>query len=128
MPPPTRRMPGLRLLVVLLALSSCTAPATLTPPLPPSPAPSEALGSGVIVARRSPPPATPARHSVLAARGAAPDAAAGGEVEFIVRADDGRPISVMQSDAGDLRTGDRVALIPGPRLRIAPAGVRSAAP
>lgn len=126
MPPPTRRMPGLRLLVVLLALSGCTAPATLTPALPPSPVASEALGSGVIVARRPPPPATPARHSVLAALGAAPDAA-GGEVEFIVLADDGRPISVMQSDAGGLRTGDRVALIPGPRLRIAPAGVRSAA-
>lgn len=132
MPRPSRRIPPLRLLAALLALAGCAAPAPLIKSEAPihseAPVQSVAPGTGTIVAMRPSPPATPSRRSVLAALGVAPGAAPDGTVEFIVRGDDGQPISVMQSDAGDLHTGDRVALISGSRLRIAPVRVQRAAP
>ncbi len=130
MPRPRSCIPALRLLAVLLALAGCTAPAARTPvaavaaPLPQG----GPAGGGTIVAMRPLASDSPARRSVLAALGVAPGAAADGAVEFVVRGDDGRPISVMQGDVGDLRAGDRVALIPGHRTRIAPVRVLRAAP
>jgi outer membrane lipoprotein SlyB len=124
-------MPALRLLAVLLALAGCTAPAAKAPVQAVSATPAavpRASGGGVIVAVRPASRATPSRRSVLAALGLGHAAAADDTVEFIVRGDDGAPISVMQADAGDLRTGDRVALIPGARTRIAPAPAVRAGP
>jgi hypothetical protein len=60
---------------------------------------------------------------VLAALGVAVAPADDGKVgdgEVIVRTDDGRPLSVMQGAAGTLRAGERVALVGGPRIRLAP--------
>jgi len=128
MPRPSRCIPALRLLAVLLALAGCTAPAANTPVAAVA-APLRqggTAGGGTIVAMRPLPSDSPARRSVLAALGVAP--AEDGAVEFVVRGDDGRPISVMQGDAGELHAGDRVALIPGHRTRIMPVRVLRAAP
>ena len=112
--------------LLLLALAGCTTTGgTGTPP----PAGGAATGAayGTIVAMRPPSPAEAPRRRVLAALGAA-DASPDGAVEFIVRADDGQPISVMQDAADGLRPGDRVALISGPHTRITLTRAARAAP
>jgi outer membrane lipoprotein SlyB len=106
--------------LLVLALAGCAtpkpAPATAAGPAASNAA---ATGGGVIVALRPLAPDTPARRRVLAALGVAV-APAADDVEVIVRTDDGRPLSVMQGGAGALRAGERVALVGGPRIRIAP--------
>ena len=125
---PNRRLPAPCLLAALLALAGCAAPAATVPTaVTPSPLTRAAAPvGGVIVAVRPAPLDTPARRSVLAALGL-PPTAANGDVEIIVRADDGQPVSVLQNDAGDLRVGDRVALVAGQRTRIAAVRVARAA-
>lgn len=113
--------------LLMLALAGCAAPK----PAPaiavgPAAATTAATGGGVIVALRPPAPDTPARRRVLAALGVA--AAPAGDAEVIVRADDGRPLSVMQHDSRALRAGERIALVGGPRTRIAPPGISRAVP
>jgi outer membrane lipoprotein SlyB len=80
-------------------------------------------GGGVIVSMR--PMTVAASNAILvalnegsAARGARPAAA----VEFIVRVDGGRTVSVVQPDAGNFRPGQRVVLTGGTRTRVAAAG------
>lgn len=99
--------------LLMLALAGCAAPQP-APLVAVSPG---AAGNGVIVVLRPPAPDSPARRRVLVALGVAPMPA--GDAEVIVRADDGRPLSVMQG--GALRPGERVALIGGSRTRLAPA-------
>ena len=41
-------------------------------------------------------------------------------VEFIVRADDGATLSIVQPNDADLRTGDRVLVERGDQTRLAP--------
>ncbi len=73
-------------------------------------------------------PVDPAERRILAAIGMGPalnrDRAANqapppSEMEFIIRADDGRTLSVMQPNDQDFHAGERVALSPGPRTRVA---------
>lgn len=44
----------------------------------------------------------------------------GAAVEFIIRQDDGQTISVVQSNENNFQPGQRVAIIHGPHIRLAP--------
>jgi outer membrane lipoprotein SlyB len=61
------------------------------------------------------------RDTILGAIGAAGHSGTPGDAEYIVSEDDGRTISVVQTDARQVRLGQRVALIRGLHARLAPA-------
>jgi outer membrane lipoprotein SlyB len=44
--------------------------------------------------------------------------AAPSEAEFVIRADDGRTLSIMQANDKNFRAGQRVALRGGPRMQV----------
>jgi outer membrane lipoprotein SlyB len=59
--------------------------------------------------------------SILAAIGVgvpAGGAAVAGEAEFVIRADGGRTLSIMQANDRNFRPGQRVALRGGPRMQV----------
>ncbi len=83
------------------------------------PAPSGAPGGGVIVSMR--PMTVAASDAILIAlneSGVAHGTRPAAGVEFIVREDGGRTVSVVQSDAGGFRPGERVVLTGGARTRV----------
>jgi outer membrane lipoprotein SlyB len=53
------------------------------------------------------------------------DPGANRRVECIVTTEDGRTISVVQRSSEGLRLGERVAILPGRPVRLAPAGASS---
>ena len=111
-------LPVLTLGVAACAPVHTSEPRATSPPAAPVALPASSPDAGVIVSVR---PMTVAASSTILialnqdalARGARPAAA----VEFIVRQDGGRTLSVVQADGG-FRPGDRVRLIGGARTRV----------
>ena len=122
MPDPIRH--GLRVAILLaLVLARCT-PAPKPVAAIPQPVPME---YGIIASLRPViqsgphPAATDPGASILAALGVGVPAGAGaatGETEFVIRADDGRTLSIMQANDKNFRAGQRVALRAGPRMQV----------
>jgi outer membrane lipoprotein SlyB len=114
-------------LVASLDLAGCSQASA-----PPANAPAQSLPQagveyGVIASLR--PVARPIGGpgaSILAAVGmggaAGAQAAVPAETEFVIRADDGRTLSVMQPNDQDFHAGERVALSRGARTRIVRLG------
>ena len=82
------------------------------------------VGTGTILSMRAVEPhpdVEPLRAALLAdGRGQSNDNRA--MVEFIVRADDGATLSIVQSNAAGFRNGDRVVILRGDRTRLARPG------
>lgn len=125
--PSSRKLAAPASLLVLLGVAAC-APAPTVPAAPTVDA--AGFWHGVIVAMRpvsiADPPAGPAdiRATILGAIGdqaLARQAGAGDATEFIVRGDDGRTLSVVQTNQDRLQPGERVMLSTGAHGRIAPA-------
>ncbi len=111
------------LAVLALGVAGCTPARTDTVGTEPASATTSAPGGGVIASMR--PMMVAASDAILialneggVARGSRPTEA----VEFIIRADGGRTVSVVQSDAGGFRPGQRVVLTGGARTHVARAG------
>ena len=106
-----------------LSVAGCAPARTDAVRAQPAPLPTGgSAGGGVIVSIRPMHAAASAMilaalNEASAARGTLPATA----VEFIIREDGGRAISVVQSDAGGFRPGERVVLISGARTGLAPA-------
>jgi outer membrane lipoprotein SlyB len=107
---------------LLLGLAGCAPGRPDTAQARPAAAPAMGPDSGVIVSIR--PMTVAASDTILIAlnetgggRGSRPMAA----VEFIVRANGGRTVSVVQPDADGFRPGDHVVLTGGGRTRVARA-------
>jgi hypothetical protein len=115
---------GLRAALLLaLVLASCS-PAPKQVAAIPQPVP---MQYGIIASLRpvlqGPPSgvATDPGARILAAIGVGVPAGAGsapGEAEFVIRADDGRTLSIMQANDKNFRAGQRVALRGGPRMQV----------
>ena len=82
------------------------------------------VGTGTILSMRAVQPhpdVEPLRAALLTeGRGQSDDNRA--MVEFIVRADDGATLSIVQSNAAGFRNGDRVVILRGDRTRLARPG------
>ena len=116
----TRKPFRLRLAAVIVLSASACAPARTDVVSPASP-PAATRGpeGGVILAMR---PGTAASDAILVALNedtAARVGRSGPAMEFIIREDGGRTISVVQTDADGFRPGEHVALTGGARTRIA---------
>lgn len=85
-------------------------------PAPPPSAPALELGTIVSVRPVVASPTAASRILIAAPGGGATERRA---FEFIIRTDDGRTLSVVQSNDANFRTGDRVALTAGARTRLA---------
>jgi outer membrane lipoprotein SlyB len=104
--------------VIVLSLSAC-APARTDVASAAAPAATGRGPGGVIVTIR---PMTATSDAILVALnegGAARSGRSGAAMEFIIREDGGRTISVVQTDPDGFRPGEHVALTGGPRTRIA---------
>lgn len=101
---------------VTLGVAACAPAAPPVRAETPAVAPRGSDG-GLIVSVR---PMTASDAILLALNeGAARGAHSGGAMEFIIRQDSGRTISVVQANADGFRPGERVALTGGARTRIA---------
>ena len=122
----------------LLCLAACAPTAPTAYPPAETGRPGQPI-HGVIVSRRAidtePAPTAAAaraggrdvRASILGAVGASPGNAGGPTAtrpavfEFIIRQDNGQTISVVQTDEGGLRPGERVVVSMGTRTRLSRA-------
>lgn len=113
----------MRFAVLMVLSASACAPARTDVVHATAPAsPSRGPDGGVIVTMR---PVKAASDAILAALnegGAARAGRSGAAVEFIIRDDSGRTISVVQTGADGFKPGERVALTGGARTRIARPG------
>jgi len=106
-------------LVMLAGIAGCAPASTPTPAVQPTP-----VGTGTILSMRAVEPhadVEPLRAALLT------DGSGQGDdnramVEFIVRADDGATLSIVQSNAAAFRKGDRVVILHGDRTRLARPG------
>ncbi len=113
--------------LALVVLAGCARPAPLATTNP-SPAPQSApFSAGTILSMRAVSTSTgsaPWRAALLAAA----SGSSGGSdspaplTEFIVRADDGATLSIVQSNKLDLHTGDRVVIRFEPTVQLARPG------
>ena len=106
-------------LLALIAVAGCAPPITRAPPAVDTPAAS--LSAGTILSMRTftaPAGQEPWRALLLADAGA-DDGGKRQQVEFIVRADDGATLSIVQPNESDFRAGDRVIILRGARKRLA---------
>lgn len=113
-------------ILALVVLAGCARPAPLA--TNPSPAPqSTPFSAGTILSLRAVSTSTgsaPWRAALLAAA----SGSTGGSdspvplIEFIVRADDGATLSIVQSNKLDLHTGDRVVIRYEPTVQLARPG------
>jgi len=105
--------------IALLNLSGCAPPAPSTPP-----AASAQAGTGTILSLRAVAPSieqAPLRAALLVEAGG--DRTGSRQfVEFIVRADDGATLSIVQENEPDFRAGDRVIILRGGQTRLARPG------
>jgi outer membrane lipoprotein SlyB len=101
----------------LFGLAGCAAHHAVPEARAPAVAPAANLGYATIVAARQ---GGIEGTRILAAIGLAPGSAEvwRGEIEFIVRTEDGTTLSVVQVDRENLRPGERVALTSGARTRL----------
>lgn len=111
--------PGFLAIVVLVG---CARPAPLA--TNPSPArPSTPFSAGTILSMRAvatPAGSAPWRAALLAAASGGSDGSTSPALltEFIVRADDGATLSIVQSNKLDLHTGDRVVIRYEPTVQL----------
>ena len=115
------RMPRIaRLAAVIVLSASACAPASTSVVSAAAPAaPAGGPDGGVIVTIR---PMTAASDRILLALnegGATRAGRSAPAMEFIIRENDGRTISVVQTDADGFQPGERVTLTGGARTRIA---------
>ena len=111
--------------LALIVLAGCTSPtpiATKQSPAPPTP-----LSAGIILSMRAiggSAAAAPWRAVLLAtaSAGSAANDRPAPLTEFIVRADDGATLSIVQSNKLDLHTGDRVVIRYEPTAQLARPG------
>ena len=110
----------------MVVLGGCASPARLATNPSPAP-PSTPFSAGTILSMRAVSTSTgsaPWRAALLAAA----SVAGGGTdqpaplTEFIVRADDGATLSIVQSNKLDLRTGDRVVIRYEPTVQLTRPG------
>jgi len=122
------RSPRSRFVALALALAAAGCVGRAAPPAgAPASAPQPAAAQAVVAAVRpllQPAPESGAATLIRAAigptlSGAVQPATA---MEFVLRRDDGRVVSVVQDNAEHLRPGDRVVLLAGDRTRILRAG------
>ncbi len=109
-------------LLALIAVAGCAQPITRAPQAVDTP--SAPLGAGTILSMRtvtSPAGQEPWRALLLAGAGA-DDGGERQQVEFIVRADDGATLSIVQPNESDFRPGDRVIILRGARTHLARPG------
>jgi outer membrane lipoprotein SlyB len=101
----------------LLGLAGCAAHHAERDARAPAVAPAAKLGYATIVAARQ---SGIEGTRILAAIGLTPASAPAGrgEIEFIVRTEDGATLSVVQVDRENLRPGERVAVMSGARTRL----------
>ena len=92
----------------LAALAILLAPLAACGPEPAAPPPAAASAGG----------ATPAGGTVLATRPAVLREGGGTAVEITVRGETGTEMQVIQADAGGLKAGDRVTVLPGSPTRL----------
>jgi outer membrane lipoprotein SlyB len=115
----------LRLAIYLLSLVMLADLAGCAPANPPKPAVQPAsVAMGTILSMRavdSHAGSDPVRAALLAG-GSAPGDGDRSLVEFIVRADDGATLSIVQSNESGLRNGDRVTILRDDRTRLARPG------
>ncbi|MCR0983172.1 hypothetical protein [Roseomonas populi] len=102
---PARQSAPLVIALLLAPLAACG-------PEPAAPAPAAATTAG---------PASPARGTVLATRPAVLRGEGGTAVEITVRGETGTELQVIQADAGGLKAGDRVTVLPGSPTRLSRA-------
>jgi hypothetical protein len=111
-----------RYLLTLVTLAGIAGCAPANPPklaVQPTPA-----GTGTILSMRPVEPhagVEPLRAALLA-DGSGQDDDNRALVEFIVRADDGATLSIVQSNAAGFRKGDHVSIVRGDRTRLARPG------
>ena len=112
--------------LALVVLAGCARPAPLATNPSPAP-PSTPFSAGTILSMRAVSTSTgsaPWRAALLAAA----SGSSGGSdppaplTEFIVRADDGATLSIVQSNKLDLHTGDRVVIRYEPTVQLARPG------
>ena len=103
------------MLVGLLGVFGC---ASTTPPAPV--AHTDNLVRGVIVSMRPIPVSAGAQATILAAFGSPTTIAPTPATEFIIRADNGATISVVQGNGEKFQPGERIGLAPGDRTRVIP--------
>lgn len=122
------RIPVLCLGLFAATLMAGCAPATPVATAPAPASPSVPFSAGTILSMRAvatPDSAAPWRAALLAAAsgsgGAGTDSPAP-LTEFIVRADDGATLSIVQSNKLDLRKGDRVVIRYEPTAQLARPG------
>jgi len=107
-----------RYLLLLATLSGCATPSAQAP------APTAAGGGGTILLMRdvnAPSGGEPWRTVLLSDSGGR-DRDRHNLVEFIVRADDGATLSIVQSNELGFRTGDRVVIVHDGQTRLARSG------
>ena len=100
--------------LALVVLAGCTSPAPIATKQSPAPPPTP-LSAGIILSMRAiggSAAATPWRAALLATAsgGGGGDERPAPLTEFIVRADDGATLSIVQSNKLDLHTGERVVI------------------
>jgi hypothetical protein len=118
------RTPAFRPVVLaLIVLAGCTSPAPIATKQSTAPP----LSTGIILSMRAiggSAAATPWRAALLATASGGSDAndRPAPLTEFIVRADDGATLSIVQSNKLDLHTGDRVVIRYEPTAELARPG------
>jgi hypothetical protein len=130
---PVRRVIALNHVLLLAILFGC-APASNIGRREDAAHADVATNRGLILTVRPIPAGTrPARLAALTAltaashagetdrmpNGTAPEAPGAESVEVVVREDDGKIVSVVQSGGSGLRAGERVVIVPGERARLA---------
>jgi len=111
----------------LLSLAMFAGLAGCAPARPPQPVTQAVAGEGTIVSIRTVNSGTsvaPWRAALLAG-GSGSDDGDRALLEFIVRADDGAMLSVVQTNAPGFHEGDRVTILRGDRTRLARPGTTS---
>jgi outer membrane lipoprotein SlyB len=115
----TLRLAIYLLSLVMLGLAGC-APAN--PPKPAVQPASVAMGTILSTRAVNSHAGSDSVRAALLAGGSAPGDGDRSLVEFIVRADDGATLSIVQSNESGLRNGDRVTILRDDRTRLARPG------
>jgi outer membrane lipoprotein SlyB len=112
----------LRIVLSVVALGGIAGCATVGPPT--ASAPSVTVRTGTILSMRaaSPSATIDSARGILLAGGVERDDNDRSLVEFIVRADDGATLSIVQPNDAGFRTGDRVVIERGDRTRLTRPG------
>jgi outer membrane lipoprotein SlyB len=119
---PRSILPAALALPALFGLASC---GTGSPPVPPAGAAAGRAAPvtyGVVVTIRPLPAPGDRTGTILGAVGSGPAPGQPASFEFILREDDGRTLSVVQTNAEGLRPGERIVVSMGERTLVGRAG------